>query len=447
MCLIECSRSPKEQMAEIIPFQALRYDPNQVKLEDVVTQPYDKITPEMQSRYYDLSPHNLVRIILGKSGETDTPTFDTYSRAAEYFHDWRSAGILKQDNEPGFYLYSQTFTVPGTRDLAERRGLIALGRIHDYADGVVFRHEQTLSKPRADRLNLLRATKAHFGQIFMLYSDPEGAIEKLLARKTEDDPDISMLDEYEVLHRVWRISDPALITGIQEKMRDKKLLIADGHHRYETSLAYRDERRKEAGQTKPDAAYEFVMMTLVPMESRGLVILPTHRIVHGLAAFDREHMLEASKRYFDIDRIDLRTESRSATTLLEEAGENGTAFVAVTRQGPYLMRAKKRAIHDALDGVSELQRELDVVQLHKLLLERILGISEEAIRNQEHVKYERDAFEAISWVRQGANVAFLMNGAKIQQVSNIAFAGGVLPQKSTDFYPKLLSGLTVYALE
>ena len=447
MCLIECSRSPKEQMAEIIPFQALRYDPNQVKLEDVVTQPYDKITPEMQSRYYDLSPHNLVRIILGKSGETDTPTFNTYSRAAEYFHDWRSAGILKQDSEPGFYLYSQTFTVPGTRDLAERRGLIALGRIHDYTEGVVFRHEQTLSKPRADRLNLLRATKAHFGQIFMLYSDPEGAIEKLLARKTEDDPDISMLDEYEVLHRVWRISDPALITGIQEKMRDKKLLIADGHHRYETSLAYRDERRKDAGQTKPDAAYDVVMMTLVPMESRGLVILPTHRIVHGLAAFDREHMLEASKRYFDIDRIDLRTESRSATTLLEEAGENGTAFVAVTRQGPYLMRAKKRAIHDALDNVSELQRELDVVQLHKLLLERILGISEEAIRNQEHVKYERDAFEAISWVRQGANVAFLMNGAKIQQVSNIAFAGGVLPQKSTDFYPKLLSGLTVYALE
>jgi len=447
VCLIECSRSPKEQMAEIIPFQALRYDPNQVKLEDVVTQPYDKITPEMQSRYYDLSPHNLVRIILGKSGETDTPTFNTYSRAAEYFHDWRSAGILKQDSEPGFYLYSQTFTVPGTRDLAERRGLIALGRIHDYTEGVVFRHEQTLSKPRADRLNLLRATKAHFGQIFMLYSDPEGAIEKLLARKTEDDPDISMLDEYEVLHRVWRISDPALITGIQEKMREKKLLIADGHHRYETSLAYRDERRKEAGSTKPDAAYEFVMMTLVPMESRGLVILPTHRIVHGLAAFDREHMLEASKRFFDIDRIDLRTESRSATTLLEEAGENGTAFVAVTRQGPYLMRAKKNAIHDALDNVSELQRELDVVQLHKLLLERILGISEEAIRNQEHVKYERDAFEAISWVRQGANVAFLMNGAKIQQVSNIAFAGGVLPQKSTDFYPKLLSGLTVYALE
>ena len=434
-------------MAEIIPFQALRYDPQQVKLEDVLTQPYDKITPAMQSRYYDLSQHNLVRIILGKSGETDTPEFNAYTRAAEYLHDWRSAGILKQDAEPCFYLYSQTFTVPGTRDLAERRGLIALGRIQDYSDGVVFRHEQTLAKPRADRLNLLKATKAHFGQIFMLYSDPEAALEKLLGKKVDDDPDTSVLDEYEVLHRIWRISDPTLIKGIQQIMDDKKLLIADGHHRYETALAYRDERRKAAASGEPGAPYEFVMMTLVPMESRGLVILPTHRIVHGLASFDREHMLEAAKRYFDIERIDLRTESRSATTLLEEAGENGTSFVAVTRQGPYLMRAKKRAVQEALSNVSDRQRELDVVQLHKLLLERILGISEEAIRNQEHVKYERDAFEAISWVRQGANVAFLMNAARIQQVSDIAFGGEVLPQKSTDFYPKLLSGLTIYALE
>ena len=434
-------------MAEIIPFKALRYDPQQVKLEEVLTQPYDKITTEMQARYYELSPHNLVRIILGKAGETDSEAFNVYTRAAEYFHDWRSSGILKQDPEPSFYLYAQTFTVAGTRELAERRGLIALGRIHDYSDGVVFRHEQTLAKPRVDRLNLLRATKAHFGQIFMLYSDPDGQIEKLLGRKTEDEPEISVLDEYDVLHRVWRISDPALIAGLQESMRDKKLLIADGHHRYETSVAYRNERRAEASPPDPNAPYEFVTMTLIPMQGKGLVILPTHRIVHGLPSFDREHMLESAQRYFDIDRIDLRTENRSATTLLEEAGENGTAFVAVTRQGPYLLRAKKGAIHDSLSGVSERQRDLDVIQLHKIMLERILGISEEAIRNQEHVKYERDAFEAISWVRQGANVAFLMNPARIEQVSEIAFSGEVLPQKSTDFYPKLLSGLTVYALE
>jgi len=434
-------------MAEIIPFKALRYDPDQVKLEDVLTQPYDKITPEMQSKYYERSAHNLVRIILGKAGETDTDAFNVYTRAAEYLHDWRSSGILKQDPEPGIYAYSQTFTVPGTRELAERRGLIALGRLHDYADGVVFRHEQTLAKPRADRLNLLRATRAHFGQIFMLYSDPQDEIEALLKKKAEEDPDTSLLDEYETLHRVWRIHDPALIQAVQQRMRDKKLLIADGHHRYETALAYRNERRAESGSSNPDAPYEFVMMTLIPMESRGLVILPTHRIVHGLPTFDRERMLEAAGQFFEIDRIDLRTESRSATTLLGQAGENGTAFVAVTRQGPYLMRAKKNAVQDALGQVPSLQRELDVVQLHRIMLERVLGISEEAVRNQEDVRDERDAFEAISWVRQGANVAFLMNPAKIDQVRDIAFGGEVLPQKSTDFYPKLLSGLAIYALE
>src|SRR5215467_3916468 len=176
-------------MAEIIPFKALRYDPQQVKLEDVLTQPYDKITPEMQAKYYERSPHNLVRIILGKPGETDTSSFNVYTRAAEYLHDWRSAGLLAKDETPAIFVYSQTFTVPGTRDLTERRGLIALGRLHDYSDNVVFRHEQTLSKPRQDRLNLLRATRAHFGQIFMLYSDPAGEIESLLQPKTEDEPE------------------------------------------------------------------------------------------------------------------------------------------------------------------------------------------------------------------------------------------------------------------
>jgi uncharacterized protein (DUF1015 family) len=433
-------------MADILPFRALRYDPHQVKLDDVVTQPYDKITEAMQTRYYDLSPHNLVRIILGRRGETDTPKFNVYTRAAEYLHDWRSGGILKQDSEPSIYLYSQTFTVP-TRGPAERRGIIALGRLHDYADGVVFRHEQTLAKPREDRLNLLRSARAHFGQIFMLYSDPQSEVEGLLAKYAEEEPDVSVLDEYEVLHRVWRIHDPALVSAVQEKMKDKKILIADGHHRYETALAYRDERRRESGTSAPDTAYEFMMMTFIPMESRGLVILPTHRVVQGLPTYDREQMLERAGRFFDIDRIDMRVENRSATTLLQEAGGSRTAFVAVTRQGPYLLRTKELAVRDALSSVSGRQRELDVVQLHKIMLERVLGISEEAIRNQEHVVYERDASEAISRVRQGANVAFLMNPVRIEQVREAAFAGEVLPQKSTDFYPKLLSGLTIYALD
>ncbi len=433
-------------MAEILPFKALRYNP-QVKLEDVVTQPYDKITEAMQARYYERSPHNLVRIILGKRQEVDTPTFNVYTRAAEYFHDWRSCGILKPDPEPSIYLYMQTFTIPGTRDVAERRGLIAVGRLHPYSDGVVFPHENTLAKPREDRLNLLRATRAHFGQIFMLYRDPQAEVERLLAPVAEGEPDNSLLDEYEVLHRVWRISDPRVIAAAQAALRDKQLLIADGHHRYETALAYRNECRERSPNAGPDGAHEFTMITLVRMESRGLAILPTHRVVHGLPNYDRERMLEKSRAFFSVDRIDLRAESRSATTLLHEAGEAGTAFVVVTRQGPYLLRAKKNAMHEAMHHVSARQRDLDVVQLHKVMLERVLGISEESIRNQEYIAYERDAFEAISRVRQGANVAFLMNPARIEQVRDIAFAGEVLPQKSTDFYPKLLSGLAIYALE
>src|SRR5258708_11461930 len=159
-------------MPEILPFQSLRYDPHQVRLEDVVTQPYDKITPEMQAKYYDKSAHNLVRIILGRHGETDNEVFNVYTRAAEYLHDWRAGGILKQDAEPSIYLYSQTFTIPGTRDLAERRGLTVLGRLRDYSDGIAFRHELTHSKPPEDRLQLHRPTHAHFGQIFILYIDP-----------------------------------------------------------------------------------------------------------------------------------------------------------------------------------------------------------------------------------------------------------------------------------
>ncbi|PYP82348.1 MAG: DUF1015 domain-containing protein [Candidatus Angelobacter sp. Gp1-AA117] len=432
-------------MAEIVPFKALRYDPHQVRIGNVVTQPYDKITPEMQDKYYELSQHNLVRIILGRSRETDSPGFNVYTRAAEYLHDWRAGGILKQDPEPSIYLYSQTFAAPGNHDVAERRGFIALGKVHDYSDQVVFRHEQTHSKPREDRLKLLRHTKAHFGQIFMLYSDPQAEVEKLLA--TEAEPDMFVLDEYDVRHRMWRIHDPAIIQKVQQIMSNKKLLIADGHHRYETALTYRNERRAATGSSDPQAAHEFVMMTFIPMESHGLVILPTHRIVHGLPDFDHERLLEGAKRFFDIEFINVRSESRSATTLLEEAGADGTAFVAVVRQGPHLLRARKRVIEDALGTVPSRQRELDVVQLHKLLLERILGISEEAIRNQENIMYERHASEAISKVRQGANVAFLMNPVRIEQVRDIAFGGEVLPQKSTDFYPKLLSGLTIYALE
>jgi uncharacterized protein (DUF1015 family) len=443
-------------MAHIEPFRALRYDPNRVSIPQVVTQPYDKITPEMQDGYYAASPHNLVRVILGKEHASDHTGDNRYSRAAQSFRDWRQQGIFVQDAQPSLYLYVQRFTVPGGTAELERRGIIALGRIEDYSAGVIFRHEQTLAKPKADRLELLRATRAHFGQLFMLYSDPASEIDGLLTptgKPALEAPDLETTDEYGVSHRVWKISDPALVKLVQSKMKDKKLVIADGHHRYETALNYRNEQLGAAGNpgqsghTAP-APYELVMMTLVNMDSPGMVILPTHRVVHGLPSFSAEGFREGASPYFSVDEVDASVDAARAKVILREAGRMGTALLAVTADRVFLLDRAKLVPPEIFAGWSLSQQALDVVQLHKCLLERVLGISEEAIREQKNVRYIRDIGEAMTQVRDGAaDVAFLMNPARMTQVRDIAFAGEVMPQKSTDFYPKLLTGLTIYALE
>src|SRR5205807_81035 len=293
-------------------------------------------------------------------------------------------GIFLQDASPSLYLSVQRFSVASSTVNLERRGFIGLGRIEDYSAGVVYRHEQTLAKPKADRLKLLRATRAHFGQLFMVYGDLAGDVDGVLAPSGQRD--MESRDEYGVLHQVWKFAHPGVIELVRGKMRDKKLIIADGHHRYETALIYRNERRAMAASTsvggvprertaengllRPGspslAPYDLVMVPFINMDAPGLVILPTHR----------------------------------------------------------------------------------VVQLHRGLLQKVLGISEEAIHNQQNIRYIRDAGEAMAQARSGkANVAFLMNPVRMEQVRDIAFAGEVLPQKSTDFYPKLLSGFTIYALE
>lgn len=431
-------------MAHIEPFRAFRYDPARVSLCDVATQPYDKITPEMQERYYQASPYNLVRIILGKRNAIDSPADNCYTRAAASLGEWRGQGVLKQDLEPSIYRYVQRFDPPGGGRPMERQGFIALGKIEDYADGVVFRHEQTLSKPKADRLDLLRATRAHFGQIFMLYSDPSGEIENALASQTP--PTAELRDGYGVLHQLWKVSDAATVNLVREKMADKKLIIADGHHRYETALNYRNERRA-SGACDGHAPYDFVMMTFVNMDNPGLLILPTHRVIHGLESFTAEAFRDGAGEFFSVEEADPAIDERRATAILREARHTGTALLAVAKDRTFLLsRGKAQAA--VFQGLSFRQQSLDVVQLHKCLLEGALRISDEAIRNQQNVSYIRDAGEAMSMVRSGsAQVAFLMNPARVQQVRDIAFAGEVLPQKSTDFYPKLLSGLTIYALE
>jgi uncharacterized protein (DUF1015 family) len=443
-------------MARIFPFRALRYNPSMVRVEEVVTQPYDKISPAMQQAYYQRSVYNLVRIILGLPELFDEPgSDDVYSRAARDFADWRRMGILAQEKDPCVFAYSQRFTVPGSNgEVQERRAFIALGEVCDYSQQVVFRHEQTLSKPKSDRLNLLRATRAHFGQIFMLYSDPALTAEKILFSGATA-PEIEVTDEYGVTHRVWKVSDMSTINILLGAMEDKKLIIADGHHRYETALAYslehsprtvaRTERNLANTISQPGFPEAAVMMTFVNMDSAGIIILPTHRVVFGLKDFSPAAFLARAKEFFTIRPV-AAEDAMALTRML--ARQPGTAFIAITSLGYHLLAAKSEAVAQALAKLPERQRRLDLTQLHSLVLGQLLDITPEAIREQRNLRYVRDASEAMEQVSRGeADVAFLTNPITLGQLREVAFAGDVMPQKSTDFYPKLLSGLAIYALD
>lgn len=448
------NREYTDCMARLYPFRALRYNQSLLKLEEVVTQPYDKITPAMQQAYYQRSPYNLVRIVLGLPELFDQENGNNiYSRAARNLAEWRQKSILIEEKEAAVFAYSQRFPSPGGGPVLERKGFIALGELSDYSEQIVFRHEQTLSQPKSDRMNLLKATRAHFGQIFMLYSDPVHTIEKVLFGDSAA-PEFEVIDEYEVQHRLTKISDPGTINLLLSAMRDKKLIIADGHHRYETALEYSKQfaaSAKPAIERNPDdlprPAFPeaAAMMTFVNMDSEGLLILPTHRVVFGLKGFAEEEFFQRAGKFFHISKIpEFGTEA--IVSKLRSASK--TTFVAATCGGSWLLEAKPEEITAELSNLSERQRQLDVVLLHALILERLLHITPETIREQKNLHYLRDAGEALEQVRNGdANIAFLINPVSTNQLREVAFAGEVMPQKSTDFYPKLLSGLTIYALE
>jgi len=433
-------------------------------MEDVVTQPYDKISPAMQDRYYETSPYNLVRVILGKHLPGDTEDENVYTRAAETLRSWRKDDILVEEAEPALYGYSQTYTVPHTNEVRERRGFIALGHLYDYAEKVVYRHEQTFPKHKSDRMSLFKATRAYCEQIYMLYSDPAFTAERLIfgvdtpEGKDSNAADLAITDEYGVVHRVWKLTDPTLINLIVTAMADKKLIIADGHHRYETSVAYAKERsaqlklplnqpRDEDEKLSPghlpappfpEAA---MMMTFVNMDAPGITILPTHRVVHGIENFSSPDFITRASAYFDIKELPSSDPSVLATT-------NRTAFVAVTIDGSYLMTAKPEVIDALLQDLPHRQRQLDVVQLHRVVLDKLLGLDQETITRLGSVSYVREADEAAAMVTEGnSNIAFLIKPITLEQLKDVSLAGDVMPQKSTDFYPKLLSGLAIYALD
>ena len=477
-------------MARIYPFRAIRYNPSLVRVEDCVTQPYDKITPSMQAGYYARSPYNLVRVILGLPELFDQPGIDdVYTRAARDFDEWRRTGVLAQESEPCLFAYSQRFNLPagsgsGNSETGERRGLIALGAVSPYSEGIVFRHEQTHTRARSDRLSLLRATRAHFGQIFMLYSDPARTVETLLFPAGADTriPDIEVEDEFGTLHRVWKVADAGVINMIQGALGDKKLIIADGHHRYETALAYAAEhtpagRAHTIGSAQqppfPEAA---VMMTLINMDGtmdgaageqmpeaadrarqaggNGLRILPTHRIIAGLEAFSVEAFASAAADLFSSVEP-LSIEPGQGDALIDElrkatakAPAGSTVLLAVTRKKAFALTMDRDAHSRALPSISERRRQLDMVVLHEAVLPRLLGIEAEAVAAGRYVSYAREVAEALEPVLRGdAQLAFLVNPVTLAQLRENTFAGEVMPQKSTDFYPKLLSGLTIYALD
>jgi uncharacterized protein (DUF1015 family) len=442
-------------MAEIRAFRAYRYNTERVAPADVLTQPYDKITPAMQERYYAANPYNLVPIEKGRTTPEDSPENNVYTRAAAKLQEWIAADILKRDATPAIYTYAQEYSVPGTNTRRTRRGFIGLGRVEDYAAGVVFRHEHTLAGPKADRLELLRQTRVQTGLLFMLYDDPQKQIDTILEVQGRAAPTVELQDEYGVMHRLWPLTDAVLIERISTAMGMKKLVIADGHHRYETALTYRNESRERDAAKNPDAPYEFAMMALFNTRASGLTILPTHRLIRNVVDFDFEKFRSQAAKYFDwygypFSSAEERQESFKEFTHELERQRPRHAIGVYAGGGAFYLFALKRGLdlEQTLPKVSPAQRGLDVVLLHKLLIEKCLKITAEAVTAEQNISYVRDINEAIAAVDRGeAQMACLLNPVRVQEVVDIALGGDVMPQKSTDFYPKLLSGLVIYRVD
>src|SRR5690348_4138210 len=437
-------------MAEIYPFRALHYNSTAIDFQKVVTQPYDKLSPEMSARYFATSPYNFVRLILRQADPATSRS--VYTEAAAELQNWIEERALVSEGEPAIYPYFQEFAVPGEpANRKQRRGFVALLRLEEYSAGVVHRHEETLSGPKADRMELLKATRCNFGQIFILYSDPKGEIDALLRKETQAAPWQQMTDEYSSLHSMWRVSDPRVLEQVIDVMRSRKLVIADGHHRYETSLAYARDRRQNAPE---DDRANYIMATFVPLESDGLLILPTHRVVHSLPEFDWEKLCREAAPFFQVEKFacggEAAQEAQTIREALEKSGrERPTVAAYAGPERAALFSLKQDAdLAGTLGEFAETLRRLDVVLLHGLLLEKVMRIDRQAVREQKYLRYVRELEQAVDEVSAGqAQVTFLMNPTPIQAVCENAWAGLPLPQKSTDFFPKLLSGLTVYWMD
>lgn len=414
-------------MSKIQPFRALRYTRLAGDIADCVCPPYDIISESERKALIEKNEYNLVRLEL-PAGE------NRYAEAGKTLRRWIDEGILARDEKAGIFIYRELFNV-GDKDYT-LTGIVGAVRLYDFSERVVLPHEETLSKAKADRFELMCATGCNFSSVYSLYSDESGVIASVIAKNTQEEPIYDFTDEENVTHRLWKIEDEDDIEVIQTALADKQLFIADGHHRYETALNYRN-RLISSGDDIGSADY--IMMTLVDMDDKGLVVFPTHRIVFGREV-DREELVTNCGEYFD-------TSIRPLESLKSDLadGVDGHTFAMYTGGEDYLLLKARAGVEKlASEGRSRAYGELDVSILHKLILENALGIDRENMALQKNLRYTRSAEEAIDSVKSGqASVAFIINATKVSQIKAVALAGDKMPQKSTYFYPKLKTGLVM----
>ena len=430
-------------MAQIIPFRGYRYDPAIVgKISDVVTPPYDRVYPDIQETCYQRSPYNIVRIIKGLAEERDSEGNNVYTRAAEYLDEWIEKGVLIRETEPALYAYHQTYSFEGAR--LTRKGVVALGKLEPKK---VHAHEKTLKGPKEDRLKLMRATEANFGHIFMLYDDRTRATEKALQAIVENKaPLIEAEDAEGNSHQVWRITDEAVVSAIQAALADKDLYIADGHHRYETAVNFMSECEQHSWQPAAPESFDVRMMTLFNVSEPGMSIRPIHRLVHGIDRFDAASFFRAAAEHFDVQTHDSLEMMISATR--NECQRH--SFGCVSGDSFVTLALKDEAIMQELiaSDRSEDYKQLDVTILHGAILDRLLGIDAQALEEQLNVTYTVDAEKGLSLVKSGEEqLLFYLNATSPDEVIRVADHNEKMPQKSTDFYPKLLTGLVLTKME
>ncbi len=434
-------------MPDIAPFRGILYDPKKVDFSKVLAPPYDVIDPAERERLAKLDPHNCVQLILPEAGEGG----DRYQAAAKTFASWLESGVLRRDDRKAVYRYTQVFTHPDldNREIT-RTGFIACVRLHAFDEKVVLPHERTLSAPKQDRLALMSATSAHFSQIFSLFKDQSGDVERLFRKVEREQPvfDVRLPDG--VRHVLWRMADAETIGKLRHLMSQKKLYIADGHHRYETMLALRD---KLGGIDKLSqySAAQYATMFLCPMDQDGLVILPTHRILHSVQGFSAATMLDKAKEYFIVEKIENgATNAAAIRRAVADAHAHQPALATVFPGDPHAWKLTLAPQVNALalGLASRAVAKLDVTILHGLILEKILGITPAAQEAATNLRYVKDTASALAQVgKPGVQAVFLLSPSSVETVRHVADQGEVMPQKSTYFFPKIASGAVINRID